>query len=39
MNIAMVVENHRTQSVVSGGRVHALFVACALTELGHDVIL
>jgi len=39
INVAMVVENHRTQSVVSGGRYHALFVACALTELGHDVIL
>jgi len=38
MKIAMIVENHRTQSV-SGGRVHALFMACALVELNHDVIL
>jgi len=38
MRIVCVVENHRTQSV-SGGRYHALFVACALIELGHDVIL
>lgn len=34
----MVVENIPS-GVISGGRYHAMFVACGLTELGHDVTM
>jgi glycosyltransferase involved in cell wall biosynthesis len=39
MKISMVVENHPGHRQVSGGRYHALLVACGLVELGHDIMM
>lgn len=38
MKIGMVVENIPS-GVISGGRYHAMFVACGLVTIGHDVTM
>lgn len=37
MKIGMLVENIRSDTVVSGGRYHSLGIACALREIGYEV--